>query len=195
MSEENTSGSKTPKILGAVIAIAAVVGIVGWFANRGTADATTITTTNTGKLETTGTDPKNEVTTTTTTSTKTTDGTATDTTTITTPATGTTTTVTSSSTYKDGTYSATGSYTSPAGGETVDISLTIKDDKIVAATFKGNATNPGSKMWQGKFSEGYSSVVVGKSISELALTVVNGSSLTPKGFMDAVADIKAEAQS
>jgi 23S rRNA (uracil1939-C5)-methyltransferase len=36
--------------------------------------------------------------------------------------------------------------------------------------------------------------VVGKNIEELNLTVVNGSSLTPKGFMDALAKIKVDAQ-
>jgi hypothetical protein len=38
-------------------------------------------------------------------------------------------------------------------------------------------------------------MVVGKNISELQLTKVSGSSLTPQGFMDALEKIKAEAQS
>ncbi|KXK09170.1 MAG: hypothetical protein UZ21_OP11001000228 [Microgenomates bacterium OLB22] len=46
---------------------------------------------------------------------------------------------------------------------------------------------------QGLFAEGYKTQVVGKSIDELKLDVVNGSSLTPKGFEDALQKIKTEA--
>lgn len=98
------------------------------------------------------------------------------------------------STYKDGTYSAQGHYVSPGGPETVDISLTLKDDSIVATTFKGEATLEKSKMMQEAFAAGYTQEVVGKPIDGLNLTVVNGSSLTSMGFMDAVAKIKAEAK-
>lgn len=97
--------------------------------------------------------------------------------------------------YADGTYASTGTYRSPAGTETVDVSVTLKDDVIVAATFKGNATHPTSMLNQGKFSAGYTAAVVGKDIDDVALTIVNGSSLTPIGFMDALAKIKAEAKS
>lgn len=104
------------------------------------------------------------------------------------------TVVVESNTFKDGTYTKTGSYTSPAGKETVTIAITIKDDVVTNATFTGNATNPGSVKNQTKFSEGYSAQVVGKPIEDIALTVVNGSSLTPKGFMDALAQIQTEAR-
>ena len=74
------------------------------------------------------------------------------------------------------------------------MSITLQNDAITAATFKGNAVNPASKFNQDKFSKGFESVVVGKPIDSLSLTVVNGASLTPKGFMDAVVKIKAEAK-
>jgi hypothetical protein len=48
---------------------------------------------------------------------------------------------------------------------------------------------------QGKFKEGFEEAVVGKPLDEIALTVVNGSSLTPKGFMDALTKVKLEAAS
>jgi uncharacterized protein with FMN-binding domain len=105
----------------------------------------------------------------------------------------TTGTVTASD-YKDGTYKATGAYTSPAGQESVSVSLTLSGDIITAATFSGTAENPGSKNWQAAFSKGFTQVVVGKDIDSLALSVVNGSSLTSKGFMEAVASIKKEAK-
>lgn len=96
--------------------------------------------------------------------------------------------------YKDGTYSAQGNYMSPGGSEIVDVSLTIKDDTIAVATFKGEAQMGKSQKMQEMFAAGYQAEVVGKAIDSLNLTVVNGSSLTPMGFMDAVAKIKAEAK-
>jgi major membrane immunogen (membrane-anchored lipoprotein) len=97
-------------------------------------------------------------------------------------------------TYKDGTYSATGEYRSPAGNDEIEVSLTLKDGIITDATFTGLAKMGKSKDFQAKFGEGYKAAVIGKPIDSLSLGVTNGSSLTPKGFMDAVAKIKAEAQ-
>lgn len=96
--------------------------------------------------------------------------------------------------YKDGTYSASGAYTSPAGPENVEVTLTLKDGSVTNVAFKGNAENEKSKFMQEKFGEGISAEVVGKSIDSLNLAVVNGSSLTPKGFMDALEKIKQEAK-
>ena len=96
--------------------------------------------------------------------------------------------------YKDGTYSATGSYVSPAGPEQVELSLVIKDDKVVSANFVGKGTNPTTMKLQGLFKAGFSTYVVGRNIDEISLTVVNGSSLTPKGFTDALLKIKNEAK-
>lgn len=96
--------------------------------------------------------------------------------------------------YKDGTYSAVGVYRSPAGGEQVDVTLTLANGVVTDATFTGEATNPKSVAYQDNFAKGFKEEVVGKSIDSLSLTVVNGSSLTPMGFMDAVAKIKAEAK-
>lgn len=100
----------------------------------------------------------------------------------------------SDSAYVDGTYAATGEYRSPAGEETIDVSLTLENGVVTDATYVGRATNPRSVTMQANFAAGYQALVVGKPIDELDLGVVNGSSLTPKGFMDAVADIKAEAK-
>lgn len=99
------------------------------------------------------------------------------------------------SAYADGTYDATGEYRSPAGSETVQVSLTLKDGMIADAAFQGDATNKRSIAMQNQFAAGFKEQVVGKSIDSLSLGAVNGSSLTPKGFMDAVEKIKAEAAS
>lgn len=97
------------------------------------------------------------------------------------------------SAYNDGTYAADGFYRSPAGAEEIHVSLTLNDDIVTAVNVEGTATNPKSKMMQGQFIAGINAQVVGKPIDSLSLGVVNGSSLTPKGFMDAVAKIKTEA--
>lgn len=95
--------------------------------------------------------------------------------------------------YADGTYTADGTYRSPAGQETVKITLELKDGVVAAASMEASSPSPKSTMFQGKFSEGLTAAVVGKSIDDLNLTVVNGSSLTPIGFMDALAKIKLQA--
>lgn len=96
--------------------------------------------------------------------------------------------------FKDGTYSANGTYENPAGSQTVQVSLTLKDGVVTAATFTGHPDNPTTITMQNKFKAGFTQEVVGKPIDQIALTVVNGSSLTPKGFMDALNKIKTQAQ-
>lgn len=96
--------------------------------------------------------------------------------------------------YKDGTYQVTGNYTSPAAKEEITITLVLKDDIVTSATFAGSPKpSPTTIKMQEKFSTGFKEFVIGKNIDEISLTVVNGSSLTPIGFMDALAKIKAEA--
>jgi len=99
-----------------------------------------------------------------------------------------------SSAYKDGTYSATGNYTSPAGQETVDVTVRIANGIVTDAQFTGHGQNPVSQMRQQAFKEGFQAQVVGKPIDQISLGVVNGSSLAPKGFIDALNKIKVEAQ-
>lgn len=96
--------------------------------------------------------------------------------------------------YKDGSYSSIGSYTSPAGKEEVGVSLTLKNNIITDVTFTPKATNEVSIKLQGMFSVGYKELVVGKDINTVKLDKVSGSSLTPKGFNDAIEKIKLQAQ-
>lgn len=95
--------------------------------------------------------------------------------------------------YKDGTYTADGSYKSPAGEETITVSVTLTNDVVTDATFEGTAKNPGSVANQKKFADGFKQLVVGKPIDSISLTVVNGASLVPMGFMDALGKIKTQA--
>jgi hypothetical protein len=96
--------------------------------------------------------------------------------------------------YADGTYTKKGTYSSPAGPESIVISITLEDDIITNATFTGEATNRASINNQNKFAAGYQALVVGKPIDQVSMTVVNGSSLTPDGFMEALNAVKADAK-
>ncbi len=96
--------------------------------------------------------------------------------------------------YKDGTYSAIGNYNSPGGAEEVGIKVTIKGDIITDAVAEVMATRPASKNWQTAFSGGVKEAVVGKKLDEVKLDKVSGSSLTPKGWNEAIAEIQVQAK-
>lgn len=96
--------------------------------------------------------------------------------------------------YRDGTYEADGSYESPAGQESVGVSLTLADGKITAVEVTPKAEHPNSQRFQGEFKDGIASEVVGKSLDEIEVSKVSGSSLTSGGFNQAVETIKTEAQ-
>ncbi|TPW72773.1 FMN-binding protein [Schumannella sp. 10F1B-5-1] len=97
---------------------------------------------------------------------------------------------TSSAGYKDGSYTATGEYQSPGGNESIEVTLTLADSKVTKAEVVPHASSGNAKQYQTQFSEGISGEVVGKSLDELSVTRVSGSSLTSRGFNDAVDQIK-----
>lgn len=97
--------------------------------------------------------------------------------------------------YKDGTYSADGTYGTPGGQESVHVSVTLAGGIITDSQFSGSGVSDVSKNFMNRFASGYKTVVVGKYIDAVQLKAVSGSSLTPKGFMAALASIKAQAKS
>lgn len=97
--------------------------------------------------------------------------------------------------YKSGTYTVDGSYTSPAGPEMIAVKLTLKDNIVTSAEVTPKAVAPMSQRFQGQFISGYEQYVIGKNIDQINVSVVSGSSLTPQGFNDALAKIKAQAKS
>lgn len=97
--------------------------------------------------------------------------------------------------YKNGSYSVKGDYTSPGGPENIDVKLTLEDDVVVDAEVISLAERPGSVKFQGIFIANFKPMVIGKNIADLQLDKVSGSSLTPKGFNNALEKIKAEAKS
>jgi uncharacterized protein with FMN-binding domain len=100
----------------------------------------------------------------------------------------------SASTYKDGDYEAEGSYSNPGGESKVEVELTLTDNKITKVTVTPEAENATSKQFQAKFASGISDEVVGKSLDELNVSKVAGSSLTSTGFNAAIEEIKADAK-
>lgn len=64
---------------------------------------------------------------------------------------------------------------------------------VTDATAQPQAEQPISKKMQQVFSQNFKGMVVGKNINEVTLDKVSGSSLTPKGFNDAVEQIKTQA--
>jgi hypothetical protein len=95
--------------------------------------------------------------------------------------------------YADGTYQAEGSYSNPGGESTVKVQLTLSDGTISKVAVTPEATNGTSKQYQTQFAVGIADQVVGKSLDDLDVTKVAGSSLTATGFNDAIDQIKAEA--
>jgi uncharacterized protein with FMN-binding domain len=96
--------------------------------------------------------------------------------------------------YADGDYEAEGSYTNPGGQSSVKVELTITDGTVSDITVTPEAENGTSKQYQEKFAGGIADEVVGKSLDDISVTKVAGSSLTSDGFNDALDQIKSDAQ-
>ena len=95
--------------------------------------------------------------------------------------------------YKDGTYSADGNYKSPNGTETVGVQLTLANGTVSAVEITQHPSNPNTRKFQGQFAGGIADQVVGKSLDEIKVSKVAGSSLTSGGFNQAVEAIKTQA--
>lgn len=98
-------------------------------------------------------------------------------------------------TYKDGTYSASGRYNTPGGTEEVTVNVTLAGGTVTASSVEGKATDQTAKEYQDEFIAGYQSQVNGKSVAEINLSRVSGSSLTSRGFNDALSQIRQQASS
>ena len=107
----------------------------------------------------------------------------------------TTQTTSGSSEYADGTYSATGSYSSPGGRESIGVTVTLENDIITSVQLENEADSPTSRDFQESFIEGVVSLVTGVNIDDADVDQVSGSSLTSRGFNEALDSIKEEAES
>jgi uncharacterized protein with FMN-binding domain len=93
--------------------------------------------------------------------------------------------------YNDGIYRATGEY----GGlpSHIIVTLTLRNDTVRAVQVEPQATDPTSLNLQRRFAEAVPSVVVGRHLDEVNVGRLAGSSGTPRGFNDAVAQVKTQA--
>ncbi len=96
--------------------------------------------------------------------------------------------------YTNGVYNAIGNYISPGGAEKINVTITLQDGIITESEVTPQATHDISIRMQSDFSKNYKPFVIGKSIDEIKLTKVSGSSLTPGGFNNALEKIKTQAQ-
>jgi cytoskeletal protein RodZ len=108
-------------------------------------------------------------------------------------STNNTTNEASADAYRNGTYSATGEYVSPGGRESIGLTVIVENGIITDTQLEQNATDGEAREYQAAFASGYKQLVVGKSIDEVSLSRVAGSSLTSNGFNDALDQIKADA--
>ena len=99
-----------------------------------------------------------------------------------------------SSSYKDGTYKATGSYSSPGGNEEIDVTITVSNGTITDTSVSPQAASRESLEYQQDFAATYKDSVVGKALATLQLGRISGSSLTNRGFNDALDQIRNHAK-
>lgn len=83
-------------------------------------------------------------------------------------------------------------YATPAGDEEVKVTVALDGNNVVKSLELDFVTHaPKSKMYQDLFKEGIAAQVIGKSIKEVQVGVVNGSSLTAEGFNKAIDQIES----
>ncbi len=95
--------------------------------------------------------------------------------------------------YTDGSYTAEGTYQTPEGPETITVTLTIASDAVTDVEVTGEPTRRESRQYQAEFIGGIDDLVVGKSLDEVEVDRVAGSSLTSGGFNAAVEEIRTDA--
>lgn len=99
-----------------------------------------------------------------------------------------------SNAYADGDYNVVGNYSTPGGVEDIGVNLTLANGIITNADVELLATDATSIRWQERFIDGYEEEVIGQNIDDVELDIVSGSSLTGRGFNDALEQIKLEAR-
>lgn len=104
------------------------------------------------------------------------------------------TTTTAGTTYKNGTYTASGTYNTPESVESISVTVTLKDDVVSEVSATTDPQSSESREYQQDFLSGYKSLVVGKKIDSISLSRVSGSSLTSRGFNNAIRQIESDAK-
>lgn len=93
--------------------------------------------------------------------------------------------------YKDGRYTATGRYGTQ--NSSITVTVTLAQGVITSTEVTPHATVPRSLELQRRFATAVPALVVGKPIDEVNLGRLAGSSGTPRGFNDAIQQIRKQA--
>lgn len=93
--------------------------------------------------------------------------------------------------YANGEYDVVGLYS--GGNKSIGVKLQLTGDTIAQVEVTPMATNKTSLRLQERFAEAIAETVFGRPIDEVHLDKLAGSSLTTKGFNDALEKIKTEA--
>jgi hypothetical protein len=96
--------------------------------------------------------------------------------------------------YKNGTYTAVGSYMSPGGLDKIGVTLTINNGLVTDSSVQLMPGDNTSAKYEQIFADNYKQYVIGQNIATLNVGKVSRSSLTPKGFNDALNNIRAQAK-
>ncbi len=92
--------------------------------------------------------------------------------------------------FKDGSYNASGSYFAPSGYETIGVQIGVSKGIISSVSITPDSNDFQSLRYQQRFMDGLNSLVVGKSLDQAYIYGrVNGASLTPLGFNNALDQI------
>ncbi len=96
-------------------------------------------------------------------------------------------------TIANGTYTEKASYKSPAQVENVEFSFTVDAGTITNVELLSTSSVATSRKFQGLFIDGIKKEIIGKKLADLGTySRVNGSSLTPKAFNQALEQLKQE---
>ncbi|MCY1261899.1 hypothetical protein D9M68_106940 [compost metagenome] len=93
--------------------------------------------------------------------------------------------------YKNGRYMATGRYGTQ--NSSITVTVTLAQGIITSTEVTPHATVPRSLELQQRFAAAVPAVVVGKPIDEVNVGRLAGSSGTPRGFNDAIQQIRKQA--
>ncbi|MDQ4214471.1 FMN-binding protein [Microbacterium capsulatum] len=95
--------------------------------------------------------------------------------------------------YRDGSYTANGSYRTPETVERITVSVTLAGGTVTRLKVTGDPQASETRHYQAQFIGGIQALVVGKRIDDISVSRVAGSSLTSRGFNQALATIRTEA--
>jgi type II secretory pathway pseudopilin PulG len=94
--------------------------------------------------------------------------------------------------YTNGSYSTQTSFRTPDGTYQMDVTLTVSNDKVTAATV-GYDSQGARDGYSKRFSSAYKSAIIGQDLGSASLSRVGGASLTTRAFNNALSSIRTQA--